>query len=80
MLRQNGGVRIWHQQNESMDQSMLTSTLPAGGGGGGVVKISLHQLVMAATIVLSLPADHVHPFLTNVCPSQPDFLWKLSLN
>ncbi len=62
-----------------MDPSCLVSTVQAAGGGGSMVWeiFSLHTLGpllpiehhLNATAYLSIVADHVHPFMTTVCPS-----------
>ncbi len=61
-----------------MDPSCLVSTVQAAGGGVMVWGIfswhTLGPLVpiehrLNATAYLSIVADHVHPFMTTVCPS-----------
>ncbi len=71
----DGRVRIWCKEHESMDISLLVSTVQAGGGGvmmwgvfswhtlGPLVPIE-HRL--NTTVYLSIVADHVHPFMTTV--------------
>ncbi len=66
-----------------MDPSCLVSTVQAGGDGvmvwgifswhtlGPLVQIK-HRL--NATTYLSIVADHVHPFITTVCPSSYDYI------
>ncbi len=62
-----------------MDPSCLVSTVQGGGGGGVMVWgiFSWHTLGLLVpnehrlntTAYLSNVADHVHPFMTTVCPS-----------
>ncbi len=78
LQRSDGRVRIWRKEHESMDPSCLVSMVQAGGGGvmcgeifswhtlGPLVPIE-HRLNVIA--YLSIVADHVHPFMTTVCPS-----------
>ncbi len=73
-------VRIWHKEHgqESMDPSCLVSTVQSPGGGVMVWGIfswhTLGPLVpiehrLNAPAYLSIVADHIHPFMTTVCPS-----------
>ncbi len=83
LLRHSDGrVRIWCEQHDSMDPSCLVSTVQAAG----VVMVwgifswhTLGPLVptehrLNATAYLSIVADHVHPFMTTVCPSSDGYL------
>uniref|UniRef100_A0A3Q2PSX3 Mitochondrial ribosomal protein L58 n=1 Tax=Fundulus heteroclitus TaxID=8078 RepID=A0A3Q2PSX3_FUNHE len=73
-----GRVKIWHEQQESLDPSSPGSPAPAGGGGVTVWGIfSWHKLgplvpierCLSATDYLGLLGDHVHPFMSTVYPS-----------
>ncbi len=79
LLRHSDGrVRILSNKHKSMDPSCLVSTVQDGGGDvmmwgkfswhtlGPLVSIE-HRL--NATAYLSIVADHVHPFMTTVYPS-----------
>ncbi len=81
LLRHSDGrVRIWRKEHESMDPSCLVLMVQAGGVMvwgifswhtlGPLVPIE-HRLY--ATAYLSIVADHVHPFMTKVCPSSDGY-------
>ncbi len=73
----DGRDRIWRKEHESMDPSCLVSTIHAAGGGVIWGIFSWHYLGplvptehrLNATGYLGIVADHVHSFITTVCPS-----------
>ncbi len=78
----DGSVRIWLKEHESMDPSCLVSMVQAAGGGVMVWGIfswdTLGPLVpiehrLNVTAYLSIVADHVHTFMTTVCPSSDGY-------
>ncbi len=77
LLWQDGRVRIWHREHESMDPSCLVSMVQAGGGVVVWGIFSWHTLgplvptehCLNSTVYLSIVADHVHLFMTTVYPS-----------
>ncbi len=52
-----------------MDLSCLVSTVQAGGGGVGNIFLVPIEHRLNSTAYLSIVVDHVHPFMTTVCPS-----------
>ncbi len=73
---QDGRVRIWRKEHESMDPSCLVSTVQAGGGVMVWGIFSWHTLGLLVPIELRLIStaylsivDHVHPFRTTVYTS-----------
>ncbi len=69
----DGRVRIWRKEHESMDPSCLVSTVQAAGGvmvwGYFVAHfgpLSTNWASFKRHGLLSIVADHVHPFMTTV--------------
>lgn len=63
-------VRILHVQHESMDLSCLLSMVHADGDVmvWGIVLVPTEHC-LNSTACLSVDANHVHSFITNVSPS-----------